>query len=159
MVRPFHFRLSTAPGRGSRLSCSRRFRFPRVVSDTFAAHGKEVPRRDLPQIGILRDLAGPPASAFGEISFGERLQPPGNPPEQMFPVPGSRFFAKYLPILFAQTGESRPAQALDFHQYRIVHSFRFLSVAVNHSHMNARCGLTSKSKTTTNSLALWRRPE
>jgi hypothetical protein len=29
----------------------------------------------------------PPARAFGEISFGQSLQPPGDPPEQMFPVP------------------------------------------------------------------------
>jgi hypothetical protein len=29
--------------------------------------------------------------------------PPSNPPEQMFPMPGSRFFLKHLPELLAQT--------------------------------------------------------
>jgi hypothetical protein len=122
-------------------------------------HCKEVSRRDLAHVGIPGDLVGPPPSAFGEISFGQRLQSPGNAPEQMFPVPGARFFAKYLLILLAQTGECRPAQALDFHQYRSVHSFVSPSVAVNHSHMNARCGLGSKSKATPNSLALYRLAE
>jgi hypothetical protein len=132
---------------------------PSCDLDTFSAHHKEVPRRNLAQIGVLRDLACSPPSAFREISLGERLQPPGNPPEQMFPVPGSRFFPKYLLILFAQTGECRPAQALDFHQYRIIHSFRFLSVAVNHSHMNAPRGPTSKSENDDEWLALRHRPE
>ena len=121
MVRPFHFRLSTAPGKGSRLSCSRRFRFPRVISTRSSPTVKKSGGAIVAQIGILRDLTGPPASAFGEISFGQRLQPPGDAPKQMFPVPGSRFFLKYLLILFAQTGECRPAQVLDLHQYGIVH--------------------------------------
>jgi hypothetical protein len=116
-------------------------------------------RRDLPQIGILGDLLCPPARPLGEIALGQRLRLSGNPPEQMFPMPGSRFFPKHLPILFAQDRQSRPAQAFDFHQYRIVHSLVSSHAAVNHTHMNARCGLTSKSKTPSNWLALCRRAE
>jgi hypothetical protein len=71
----------------------------------------------------------------------------------MFPVPDSRFFPKHLPILLAQSRQSRPTQALDFHQYRSVHSFGFLSVAVNHSHMNALCRLTGKCEISQRSLA------
>ena len=99
------------PASGKRLSCCRRFRSPRRRLDALAVHAKEVSRRDHSQVGILRDLVRPPASAFGEISFGQGLQPPGNPPEQMFPVPGSRFFLKHLLILLAQIRQCGPAQA------------------------------------------------
>jgi hypothetical protein len=75
------------------------------------------------------------------------------------PVPGARFFAKNLLVLFAQNGQSRPAQALDFHQDRIIYSFRFLSMAVNHRYMNAPRGPTSKYENDGERLALRRRPE
>jgi len=42
------------------------------------------------KIGIPRDLQRPPARPFGEISFGQGLQTPGNPPEEMLPVPSLR---------------------------------------------------------------------
>jgi hypothetical protein len=95
---------------------------PARRADALAANGKKVRRCDRAQVGIPRDLLRPVAGAFREISFGQCLQPPGNPPEQMFPVPRSRFFLKHLPILFSQTSQPRPAQVLDFHQYRAVHS-------------------------------------
>jgi hypothetical protein len=50
-------------------------------------------------------------------------------------MPGSRFFLKYFAKLLAQACQTRPAQTLDFDQYRVIHRF-FLSVTVNHSHMN-----------------------
>ena len=76
-------------------------RFPAILPsarhpDRFAAHGKEVARRNHSQVSISRDLLRPRASPFGEISFGQGLQTPGDPPEEMFPVPGSRFFLKSL---------------------------------------------------------------
>src|ERR1022692_724379 len=111
--------------------------------DTFAAHGKEVVRRDRSQVGIPRDLVRPPASPFGEISFGQGLQVPGDPPEEMFPVPRSHFFLKYLPILLAQSCQALPAQVLNCYQYRSV-QLVFLSVGVNHSPMNALCRPTGK---------------
>ena len=40
-------------------------------------------------------------------------------------MPGAGFFAKYLPILFAQSGERRPAQALDsLHEIRLTDNLR-----------------------------------
>src|ERR1035441_7252747 len=90
--------------------------------DALPAHGQEVSRRDRSQAGILRDLVRPPASPFGEISFGQGLQTPGNPPEQMFPVSRSRFFLEHLPELLAQTRQAGPAQVLNLHQNRSVHS-------------------------------------
>jgi hypothetical protein len=137
MVRPFHF-----PAEQSARQRQAAILFPAIPipsrrPDKLAVHGKEVSRCDCAQVGILRDLVRPPARPSGEISFGQGLQTPGDAPEQMLPVPDSRFFLKYLPILRAQGRQSRPAQALDFHQYRSVHCFGFLSVAVNHSHMNA----------------------
>jgi hypothetical protein len=89
----------------------------------FAVHGKEPGWCDYAQIGIAGDFAGSPACPLGKISFGQCLQPPRDPAEQMFPVTGSRFFLKHFAILLAQSCQSRPAQVLDFHQYRIVHSF------------------------------------
>jgi len=125
----------------------------------FPAHGKEVWRCNGSQIGVPGDLVCPPARPFGQIAFGQCLQTPGVAPEQMFPMTGSRFFLKYLLVLFAQSRQCRPAQVLDFHQYRIVHSPGFPSVAVNHSHMDALCRPEGKSKTTQYSLALCRRAE
>src|ERR1700693_1722680 len=132
---------------------------PSCRPHALAVHRQEVARRHLPHLGIPCDLLRPPARPVGEISFRHDLQTPGNPPEQMFPGPGARFFLKHLPILRAQTRQSRPAQALDFRPYRRVHSFGFLSVAVNHSPMNAPDRTKGKSKTTQNSLAWCRRPE
>src|ERR1019366_1426625 len=77
----------------------------------------------------------------------------------MFPVPGARFFPKHLPILLAQSRQCRPTQVLDFHQYRSVHKCWFLSVAVNHSHMNALYCPTGKATTPYLPLALCRPPE
>jgi hypothetical protein len=101
-------------------------RFPAIPApscrlDALAAHGKEVSRRDRSQVSVLRDLVRPLARPFGEISFGQCLQTPGNPPKQMFPVPRSRFFLKHLPKSIAQSRQAGPAQALDLHQYCIVH--------------------------------------
>src|SRR5665213_679606 len=90
-------------------------------------------------------------------SFGQCLQSPGDSSEKMLPMPGPRLFLKHLAILLAQSRQRRPAQLLDFHQYRTVHSFRFLSMTVNHRHMNALCGAKGKSKIKRNSLALSRR--
>jgi hypothetical protein len=76
-------------------------RFPAILPsarhpDRFAAHGKEVARRNHSQVRISCDLLRSRANPFGEISFGQGLQTPGDPPEEMFPVPGSRFFLKSL---------------------------------------------------------------
>src|ERR1017187_7566908 len=87
--------------------------------------GEEISRRDLSQVGILRDLIRPPTSPFGEIAFGQSLQPPGNPPKQMSPMPGSRFFLKHLPKFLSEGRQACPAQLLNFHQYRVVHSYLF----------------------------------
>jgi hypothetical protein len=78
----------------------------------------------------------------------------------MSPVPGVRLFLKYFAMLRAQTRQTCPAQVLNFHEYRIVHSFGFLSVAVNHSHMNAPRGAKGKSNIKPGKyLALRRQPE
>ena len=95
--------------------------------DVLAADGKEIRGRDQAQVGIARNLASPVAGALGKIAFGKRLQPPGDSSEKMLPVPGSRLFLKHFPILPAQTCQGGPAQVLNFHQYRVVHSFLFLS--------------------------------
>jgi len=42
-------------------------------------------------------LAGPLASPFGKVSFGQGLQPPGDAPEQMLAVPASRLLRKHGP--------------------------------------------------------------
>jgi len=68
-----------------------------------AANGKEVSRRDHSQVGIPRNLDRSPARALGEIALGQRLQTPGNPPEEMLPVSALCFFMKHLPKLLAQT--------------------------------------------------------
>jgi hypothetical protein len=108
--------------------------------------GEEISRRDLSQVGILRDLIRAPTSPFREIAFRQSLQPPGDPPKQMSPMPGSRFFPKHLSKFLSEGRQACPAQLLNFHQYRVVHSFSFLSVTVNHSHMDALCRPTSKAK-------------
>src|SRR5260221_10954880 len=61
----------------------------------------------------------------------------------MFPMPAARLFLKHLSELLAQTRHAGPAQGLNFHQNRIVHSC-FPLVSVNHSHMNALCRPTGK---------------
>src|ERR1039458_962364 len=97
--------------------------------DRFDAHDKEVARRNHSQVSIPCDLVRPLASPFGEISFGQGLQTPDDPPEKMLPVPGARFFLKYLPVLDRKSRQARSAQVLNFHQYRSVHVL-LLSVAV-----------------------------
>jgi hypothetical protein len=49
--------------------------------DLLAADGEKVSRRDLPQVGVLRDLVRPLACTCGEITFRQCLQPPRNPPK------------------------------------------------------------------------------
>src|ERR1035437_6410606 len=109
-----------------------------------AADVKKVSRRDLPQVGILRDLVRARTCPLREITFRQCLQPPGNPPEQMFPMSRSRLLLKHLAKLLPQGCQTRPAQLLNFHQYHVIHRCVFLSVTVNHSHMNALCDPTSK---------------
>src|SRR5436190_21575909 len=105
--------------------------------DTFSANSKEVARSDHSYIAILRDLLRPQARPLGEISFGQCLQTPGDPPEQMLPVGASRFFLKHLLIFFAQFRNAGPAQALNLLQHCRVHCLLFLSVTVNHRSMDA----------------------
>src|ERR1017187_2044697 len=96
---------------------------------------KEVSRRDRSQVGVACDLVGPRASPLREISLGQGLQTPGDPPEEMFPVPGSRGFLKHLPVLPAQSRQAGSAQVLNFHQYRLV---QVLLLSVDHSY---RCAI------------------
>ena len=111
-----------------------------------AADAKEVSRRDLSQVGVLRDLVRPPTSPLREIAFGQRLQPPGNPPEQMLPMAGSRLLLKHFAKLLSQACQTRPAQLLNFHQYRVIHRCVFLSVTVNRSHIHASRNIRRKKK-------------
>jgi hypothetical protein len=90
-------------------------------------NGEEISRRDLSQVGILRDLIRPPTSPFREIAFRQSLQPPGNPPKQVSSMPGSRFFLKHLPKFLSEGRQACPAQLLNFHQYRVIHRSFFLS--------------------------------
>jgi hypothetical protein len=108
---------------------------PASRPDALAAHGKEVSGRHRSQVGIPCDLVRPRASPFGEISFGQGLQTPGDPPEEMFPVPGSRGFLKHLPVFPAQSRQAGSAQVLNFHQYRVV---QVLLLSVDHSY---RCAI------------------
>src|ERR1035437_6548129 len=117
---------------------------PSLRLNRLATDAKKVSRRDLPQVGILHDLVRPRTCPLREIPFRQRLQPPGNPPEQMLPMPGPSFLLKHFAKLLPQACQTRPAQTLNFHQYRVIHRSGFLSVTVNHSHMNALCGHTSK---------------
>ena len=32
----------------------------------------------MPQIGVIGQFGGTPAGAFGQVAFGQRLQPPGD---------------------------------------------------------------------------------
>src|SRR5262245_1137244 len=32
------------------------------------------------QVGVVGQLGGPPAGAFGQVTFGQGLEPPGDPP-------------------------------------------------------------------------------
>jgi hypothetical protein len=59
-------------------------RFHRLAADC-----EKVSGRDLPQVGILRDLVRSRMCPFREIAFGQCLQPPGNSPKKMLPMPGS----------------------------------------------------------------------
>src|SRR5438093_9488861 len=61
----------------------------------------------------------------------------------MLAVPASRLLLKHLPMLVAQDRQARPAQLLDFHQHGSLQDL-LLSVAVNHSPMNALCRSTGK---------------
>jgi hypothetical protein len=88
-------------------------------------------------------LAGPLASPFGKVSFGQGLQPPGDAPEQMLAVAAARLFLKHLPMLLAQGREAQPAQFFDFYQHGRFQVL-LLCVAVNHSSMNALRGPTGK---------------
>jgi hypothetical protein len=54
--------------------------------------------------------------------------------------PPLKHFSKLLP----QACQARPAQLLNFHQYRVIHHRVFLSVTVNHSHSHALHRATSK---------------
>lgn len=84
--------------------------------DAFAREAKEVSRSVNSQIPILRDLLRPFARPLGEISFGQGLQPPSNPPEQMLPMFAARLFLKGLLIFLTQFRHTRPAQAFDLSQ-------------------------------------------
>ena len=108
MVRPFHLPAEHRTRQRQAAILLPAIPVPWRRLDALASNGKEVSRRDHSQVGILRDLVRPPACPFGEISFGQGLQPPGDPPEQMFPVPASRFFLKHLPILLAQSRQCWP---------------------------------------------------
>jgi hypothetical protein len=83
--------------------------------DALATDAQKVSRRECSQVGVLGDLERTRTRPLGEISFGQSLQSPGDPPEQLFPVPGSRYFPKYLSILLQQSRRACPAQAFDFH--------------------------------------------
>jgi hypothetical protein len=111
MVRPFHLRLSKAPGKGKRLS---------VPGDLLASFGHRSPPTVKKSGGATvrksawRNPVRSLARSWGEIAFGQCLQPPGDPPEGMFPVAGSRFFLKYLPKLLAADPSGSPDAASQF---------------------------------------------
>jgi hypothetical protein len=111
-----------APGSGRRRSFlpvpSRRLH--RLAADT-----EKVSRRDLPQVGILRDLVRPRTRPRRQIAFRQCLQPPSDSPKQVFPVTGTGFLLKYLSKFLSEAREARPPQALDFHQHRVIHRSSF----------------------------------
>ena len=91
-----------------------------------ATDAKKVSRRDLPQVGILRDLVRPRTCPLREITFRQCLQPPCNSPEQMLPMAGSSFLLKHLAKLLPQACQTRPPQLFNFDQYRVIVVFSSL---------------------------------
>ncbi len=96
--------------------------------DAFAREAKEVSRSVDAQVSILGDLLRSFARPLGEISFGQRLQPPSNPPKQLLSVFAACLFLKSLLIFPAQLRHRCPAQALDLPQYGRVHLKLFSSL-------------------------------
>jgi hypothetical protein len=76
---------------------------------SLAAYGEESRWRDLSQIGIIGDLFRPLASPRREISFGSRLQAPGDPAEEMLAMARARLFPKHFAIFLPQTRYVRAA--------------------------------------------------
>ena len=76
--------------------------------DRFAAHRKEVARRNRSQVGISCDLLRPRASPLREISFGQGLQ-----------TPESATLTKLRPVgLHGPRGRARALSTLTSHSLR-----------------------------------------
>src|SRR5947209_7232905 len=71
--------------------------------DYLAGNGEEVRRRDFSQLGIIGDLLCPLASPHREISFGSRLQAPGDLSEEMLAMARARLLPKHLAILLTES--------------------------------------------------------
>ena len=67
------------------------------------------------QVRIIGDVLCPLASPHREISFGSRLQAPGDPPDEMFPMSATRLFPEHLAIFLTQTCYVRAAQSRHVH--------------------------------------------
>jgi hypothetical protein len=72
--------------------------------DGLTADAKETAWRDDPQVGVVGDLLGPEPGTFGETSFGECLQAPGNLSEQMLAMSRLRLLLKQFAIPLTQPG-------------------------------------------------------
>jgi hypothetical protein len=84
---------------GEQSSRQRQAAIPAILAPSsslhaLASHREEVSWRDHSQVGILGDLLCPSACPCREISFGQGLQTPGNPPKEMLPMTRACFFLK-----------------------------------------------------------------
>ena len=91
------------------------------------------------QVRIIGDVLCPLASPHREISFGSRLQAPGDPPEEMLPMARARLFPKHLAIPLPQSCYVRAAQSLQFQQHASMHSPAPLRGCSPHSHERSFC--------------------
>ena len=93
--------------------------------DALATVDEEIARRDNAQVGVAGDLARTFPGRFGEITFGQSLQPPGDAAEEVLAMAAWRVFAKYLAMFFAQGAKACAAQLLDLNQYGGFQRLRF----------------------------------
>ena len=70
-------------------------------------------RRADAEVGVVRDLEGAAARAFGQAAFGEGLDTPGDPPVEELLVVGAGLLAEDLGVLLAELGHGQPAEFRD----------------------------------------------
>src|SRR5262249_53898329 len=88
---------------------------------------EKIVRRALTQVRVVSNLQGSLPRPFAQISFGPRLQPPSDAPDQKLAVGGARFLSQDLAIPSPQCGRFQLPETLDFGRDGWVHVVRFLS--------------------------------
>jgi hypothetical protein len=79
--------------------------------------------RPAAQIGIVGDLQGAAARAFGQAAFGQRLDAPSDPPEKELLVARPRLLAEHLQVLLLELADGHPGQIVNLFLNRCFHDF------------------------------------